>query len=151
MSQLLSHPDPLLVFSTELGEVPPPLPEPKQVVDTPVVSAAPSAVATAPDENAALRGRVDQLEKALAQSAEDLGALRFEVATLVSLAGDIRTQTTHSAVVPFPSASTTPRTTRVISAIAGIVLGVSIGLWFWKAIDSAPLAPSQPRAAAPMD
>lgn len=155
MPQQLSHSDPLLEFSTEFGEPAPALPEPGQVVETLLVAETPSAVAAAPEDLEALRGRVDQLEKALAQTVEDLSALRSEVATLVTVAGNIRQQPARSVVVPFPSVSATPRTTRAVSAIAGIVLGVAIGLWFWRATDSAPLAPSAPvaiaseRAAAP--
>ena len=62
VSQLLSHTDPLLEFTTELGESPSALPEPKEVAETPEVTAARDAVTAAPDDGVALRGRVDQLE-----------------------------------------------------------------------------------------
>jgi PEGA domain-containing protein len=157
VSQLQSHSDPLLEFSTELDVSSPGESEPEQVVESPVLPETPSSVEGAPDEGLTLRNRVDQLEKALAQSAEEIRNLRSEVATLVTLRADIPDRTRRPvAVVPFPSVSSTPRATRVISAIAGIVLGISIGLWFWRATDSTPLAPpaavaiASERAPAPV-
>lgn len=148
MSQPQSHSDPLLEFSTEPAASPTPLPEPEQVVETPPVSMATQPGMAAADDLVGMRERVDQLEKALVQSAEDLRALRSEVATLVSLAGDNRQRTRRNvSVVPFASMPSS-RTTRVASAIAGVVLGVTIGMWIWKATGSEPLLPAAPVAIA---
>ena len=139
----------LLEFPSELSTSPARLAELEQLLDPPELSALPLVSAAAYDELGDLRQRVDQLEKALAQSADDLRATRSEVGTLVSLAGDFRKATPRQrAVIPFPAAPTTPRVTRMASAVAGIVLGVSIGIWFWKGTPSKPLLPSVPVAIA---
>ena len=127
--------DPLLDFSSEPGATPPPpAPEPNdsQPVATPVVAADPPANHANADEVALLRVRVGRLEKSLDQALKDLRAAKSEVATLVAAAKDIR---------PAASSATREGSLRAVSAIAGVVIGVLIGVWIWTSLGTEPVAP----------
>jgi len=126
--------DPLLDFSTEpaTADAPPTPPEVSQPVEaTPVRS-----------ELDDLRDRVVQLESALDRSTKQLGTLRSEFATLVGAQKDIR------AAKIVPKEVKADRSLRLISAIAGIVIGVAASAWFWINTSSETPVIHAPVAAA---
>jgi hypothetical protein len=130
--------DPLLEFSSEPDAAPaPPAPQPDdtQPVAPPVVAADPPASHATADEVALLRVRIGRMEKSLEQALKDLRATRSEVATLVAAAKDIR---------PGPTFTPRERPLRTASAIAGIVIGVLVGVWIWSSLGTEPVAPQAP-------
>jgi hypothetical protein len=138
--------DPLLEFSSEPGKVdadqtPPPEVQP---VTAPVVAEPPQPDATAQPP---VDARVEQLERALKESRSHALALKSEVATLVRAVADIRKQVDRP-VVPV-SRSAGPKT-KLAAAVAGLFLGVTLGVFGWQYLSGEAemtLAPTTPVSA----
>src|SRR6185436_3859370 len=155
VSQPHSDQDPLLEFSIEPGAAPVPLPppsEPAEPVASPVVSVASPGSTPSADQVEHLRLRIDRLEKSVSESAQDLLALKSEVATLVGATADIRKRISRASPPAAPSSSPgrppRRRLTPLATAIAGVVLGVAAGVWFWLNTSSEPVVPTAPVAMA---
>jgi hypothetical protein len=95
---------------------------------------------------------MDRLEKAVSESAKDLVALKSEVATLVGATADIRKRIGRASPPVIAPSSPAQRQRRsslqAVTAIAGIVLGIAAGAWFWLNTGNEPLAPAAPIAIA---
>lgn len=90
-----------------------------------------------PDAVDELRVRLDRLNAEVERTSQQVIALRSEVATLVSLKKDIR------------PAARSDRALRLISASAGIALGVMASAWFWISTSAEPQEERPSAAAAP--
>jgi len=156
--------DVLLEFSTE------PVITPSAALDlaelgqpaADVEVAAPGPTATAGLERIEeLNARVDRLEQTLDKSASQVASLKSALATLVSTIDDIKKINRRPAsALPLPPSAlaSKPRRTAV-SAVAGIVLGLALGVFGWTmwsrdsldTLAAAPAAiPVQEPAAIPM-
>ncbi|HYE87410.1 MAG TPA: PEGA domain-containing protein [Vicinamibacterales bacterium] len=90
---------------------------------------------------AALKTRIEQLERTSEKTAKHIAALTSDVATLVSAHKDMRSRLNHSAIKP----PEPPRARRALTAAAiGVALGIGSSVWFW----SLPPADSSSSAAA---
>jgi hypothetical protein len=156
--------DPLLEFSIEPGTASIPPTQPDQPVAASGVPAPAPSGASSPDHDAVLRARIDHLEKALDRSVQEVASLRSEVATLVSVKGDINKRPatpvkppikitpprTHSRSYPALDVSTQSGSgpnhvlRRVVGATAGIAIGVAMGMWIWTSMSTDPLIPAAP-------
>ena len=124
--------DPLLAFDNERGveeSGAPPLEPSVQ----PVASAEDrSPIQQPPDPTPALVAKVESLERALDQSKSQVAALRSEMATLVRRIGDIRTPDVRT-----PAATRSSRSlARIAAAVAGLAIGITIGVGGWMYFDS---------------
>jgi len=131
--------DPLLAFSLEPGAPSRPA-QPTEIVERPIDAATAVAPKPAIDFDG-LRQRIDRLEKDAAQAKQQLTGLKIELATLVGVTNDIKKRISRRALVE----STVPRphrTLRFAGAIAGVFVGVLIGMWVWTSMSREPLAPA---------
>jgi hypothetical protein len=133
--------DPLLAFSIEPGAVPPP-PHLNKPVAPPQVAASASDRAFAA-EIIATRLRLDRLEKALEEATRQVSVVKSEVATLVGETADIRKHSRRrepEAAPPSPRSGVGLRWRQLVTPVAGVLIGVSAGIWFWLSTSSEPLA-----------
>ena len=144
-------PDPLLSFSSEAGAAAPLDPiEPVTQPVAPSVDPPPVPQPSPPPE--LLLSRIEQLERALADSTTQVSSLKSEVTTLVGAVGDIRKLIDKRRVAPAPAPR--PRASRPASAIAGLLIGVTAAIfgWMWMSRDdmtiAAPVASAAPVAEA---
>lgn len=147
MSQTHTDPaadhDPLMAFSIEQGA-------------EAVAPAAPATTQTAaltqflPEESsdpapASSTVRLDQLERSLEQSRAELEGLKSTVATLVSAIDDIKKRQNHRPREnPPPAAVVGPRRVPRTSAVAGVVLGLLLGVWIWTKLSNPYDATAKP-------
>lgn len=154
--------DVLLEFSTEPGITPttaPDLAEPGQrAADVEVAAPEPTPTASL-ELIKSLNARIDRLEQTLDKSASQVVSLKSVVATLVSTIDDIKKINRRPAnAPPLPPSVSKPRHTAV-SAIAGAVLGIALGVFGWSmwsrdsietiAAAPAPVVEQQPAALEP--
>lgn len=143
--------DPLLAFAIESGATSASS-QSAPHLDQPVVAAAvPSRVPEDAEAREAVRGlrsRVDSLEKTIERSLKDINRLKAEIATLVTVTGDIKKHIARDRIHPRPVRNTSPGLTRLASAFAAVALGVVAGAWFWMNTSNHPIAPPSPPAVA---
>jgi hypothetical protein len=120
--------DPLLAFSIESGGPPAAPSQLEQPVAAVRVPATIQSDRKTVDSAAAMRARIDRLEKAADRSAKEIAALKAQVATLVGGSGDKRGG--------------------VASAVTAVVVGVGFGVWSWTLMSSEPIVPRSPIVTA---
>jgi hypothetical protein len=146
-------PDPLLEFSSETvadPSAPAPLePEVQPVAASAVPAPAPPAVP--PPQ--AFFDRIERLERALGDSNKQVTSLQSEVATLVHAIGDIRKQIgrPRSALAAPSARPRTPLLMHRTTAIAGLIIGLCIGIFGWRYFSGeSDVAMAPPATAAPV-
>lgn len=130
------EPDPLLSFSSESAAARPitSVPEPAgQPVAAPVDPPPPSTPSV---PIASLVARLDRLERALENSNARHSSLKAELATLVRVVGDIRTQASGRPVVATTRIAHRRRVSWTASAIVGALLGVAGAVFAWTYLSS---------------
>jgi hypothetical protein len=127
VSRLADDSDPLLAFSTELGDVPPDASPPDPATQPVAATEDARRLLRAPAVDP-LIARVDRLERALEDSKKQVSILKSEVATLVRALGDIKKPMSRPDARP-PRATRSGK--RTVATAVGLVIGLGFGTLTW--------------------
>jgi hypothetical protein len=132
--------DPLLGFAEETVE------KPAEIAEV------------APADDPHLDDRLDEVERTIDSTRNELAQIRSEIATLVGSIEDIKKRSTRRPVADPPLRQSRTSWLHVLSATVGVVLGIAIGVLVWKQLGGAKPVPvgaashgPEPPAAPPVD
>ena len=140
--------DPLLAFDNERRAEASSAPPLEPAVQPVAAAEDRSPIQQPPESRSGLLARVERLEQALAESKRQIATLQSEKATLVRALADNRKQATvpPSPVPPLKAPA------RIASAIAGLAIGITLGIVGWMnfgSADDVSIAASEPDTRGP--